>query len=177
MTEFGKRLNEMTVRATSPDSNVRAVLRGRGQASISLTSADVLDQYSNVEALAGQIAHAIERVMSGAEQGRRKLVDEFSRLRVDDTPHWDAERRRYRADRDELPARGKSPHDIVRVETAGLRTWTVGIRPGALERVTAAELCSEVNHAVKDVHRNYAQRLYELKKQRFGDVGPEPKSS
>lgn len=70
-------------------------------------------------------------------------------------------------------------HDpgMVHIEAAGLRTWTVGIRPGALERVTAAELCSEVNHAVKDVHRNYAQRLYELKKQRFGDVGPEPKSS
>lgn len=157
-----------TVRVKSPDGNIQATLRDRGRVSITVNSGSVLSQYQEARMLESQLSRVIEQVMAEADAGRGRPADIGSPLRVDDTVHADAARRRYWTQRDELTGTGRSPDGLIRIHTTGLRTWSTQVDAAQWRRCTGAGPSAAVNHALAAARRDYAQKLLRLG---HGDVG------
>ncbi|HZE41864.1 MAG TPA: hypothetical protein VE172_23950 [Stackebrandtia sp.] len=174
MSDIGDMINDMTVRAQSPDKRIRAMLRGRGLPTVSFASPDGYAQYRDVESLASQVSTAIERVMAGVDQGRRALIREKTHLSTAEGPHWDASRRRMHEELRDLKSWGESVKGVVRVETVGLRAWRVRIRPGSLERLKAGEFLREVNSAIAVAEHAHRVNEHEVKAKYLGSFGAPP---
>lgn|GEM_PF-4246281 len=170
MSELRARLNELKVRALSPDGKVRALAKGRSQPIVSFAERDDYAKYRDAASLADEVSGALERAFKGQEDGRKMIVDKFSRLERDDAEHWDAEVRRMYSELNSTSVTGHSGSDTVRVTTVGLRSWRVRIRPGTLETMTPERFCGEVNAAVRDAHQRYLGAMRRMKSDTFGGM-------
>lgn len=173
MSELGSRLNELRARALSPDKQVRAMIKGRGQPTVSFAEPGDYASYQHTPVLAEQVSVALNRVVEGAEKARREIIARHSRVAGAGQPHWDATMRRMYEDVNTTPVEGRSPRNLVRVSTAGLKTWHVRIRPDALEQVGASEFCAEVNTAILEAAQQYTSALRRAKTETLGDLRPQ----
>jgi len=170
MPDLAALLARMTVRVTSPDGRVRAELRGR-RVAVSFASAEAYSGYRDATVLASQVSAVLTSAYAAADRGRRRLVDEHTSLHVEDGPHWDPGRRRLHEEWDALQAVGESSGGRVRVTVVGLREWRVAIVAGTLQRLNAARFLGELDAAVSDARRAYAEALYDLKTAHLGRLG------
>lgn len=163
MSELRTRLNELTVRALSPDGRVRALLKGRRQPVISFADRDDYGKYRDAAALAGEVSGALERAFKGRDDGRKMIVDKYSRLERDESEHWNATVRRMYTELHSTTVTGHSSGDTIRVDTKGMRSFRVRIKPGTLDAMTPEQFCAEVNIAVRDAYSRYIGTMRRMK--------------
>ncbi|CAM3280737.1 hypothetical protein [Stackebrandtia soli] len=173
MGEFGRRLDDLTIRALSPDGRIRAVLRGRGQAVVSFADPEDFYDYNDADRVCDQVSELLDRVYDGLKRGRAELVAKHTRLEPNTGPHWDVRVRRMREELDGLTVDGEAQGDAVRVRTVGLRSWRVRIRPGMYENMTAEQFCRAVNGCVQDACGRYLSEMRSVKTKTLGDLAPD----
>lgn len=168
--EFARKLDEMTVRAKSPDGRVLGELRGGRQIEVGFADEEAYWEYGDEAELADQLTAVLSGLMSGRRQGREALVREATGREPGDGRHWNARRRRFRDERDLILARGVSHDRWAQVESVGLLDWKVSIAQGALEQLDGDSLCAEVQVAFAEMWEDHAEELYLLKQEVYGEA-------
>ncbi|GAA4901567.1 hypothetical protein LX16_0395 [Stackebrandtia albiflava] len=171
MGQLGRHLNEMTIRAVSPDRRIRVLIRGRGQPTVSFADPEAFADYRDAETLASEVSAALDRASQGLEEGRRKVVDRFARQPWSMGEHWNGDMRRMYQEINDNPVEGFSGAN-VRVATRGLKRWRVRIRPGALQTLTAQKFLSEVNIAIRLANQQYFSTMRRVKSKTLGGTTP-----
>lgn len=171
MGRLQRQLDDLTVRAVSPDGRIRVLVKGRAVPRVAFTDHDDYAAYPDGGALASQVAVALQRATEAAEEARRAAVARLSRLKPNNL-HWNADRRRMYEEINGTAVEGRSGFDDVRVTRTGMTGWTVGIRPGSLSHMTAADFCSQVNQAIQDADRGYLAMMRTVKTRAMGALGP-----
>ncbi|WP_415647441.1 hypothetical protein [Stackebrandtia soli] len=126
-------------------------------------SGNAFQDYRDAGSLAGQLSGALTELMSKRRATVIAAMERVSGQTVEDGPHWDARRRRFREERDALVAAGLSDDGLIDIETVGLRDWDVDVEPYALSRLTASGFTGSFASAMTDLWQNHTVVLTELK--------------
>lgn len=169
MSELARHLNGLTVEALSPDGRIRAVAAGLGRPRIQFDDPDEFNAYRDTSTLSVESGTALTRAVAQWRKQRHDLIDKYARANHNG-PHWDVHRRQMYAQLEQTQVQGQAPKDLVRVITTGLVSWRVGIRPGALEELTAGAFCTATNAAIQDAAREHRKAMQKLKSQYLGDL-------
>lgn len=171
MSKLARHLDDLTVEALSPDGRIRAVVEGRNQPRIHFDDPAQFTMYRDTSTLSTESGTALNRAVSQWRKQHKDAVDKYARANHSG-PHWDAGRRRMYTQFEQIQVQGRAPVDLVRVITTGLMSWTVGVRPGALESLSASVFCTAVNAAIQDASRQYYTAMQKLKAKVLVDLDP-----
>ncbi|MEU4426100.1 hypothetical protein AB0F81_36230 [Actinoplanes sp. NPDC024001] len=162
MTSLREQLDDLRVRATTPDGAMTAELHGRS--ALRLTFArGWYDRSTDDEvtrkltALAGRLWVARTREywrILGAESGEY-LTGEDRALGT----RADA----YREGRNALVAEGRSENGRVTIRVSGMRSWTVDVIPGTIHTCDEHEFAAMVEQAGAELIRDQYRKIARLK--------------
>lgn len=170
MTKLTERRERMTITATSPDGNIKVILRRERQIRCEFRTADVFHQYGATD-LAMQLSAMLCEMEEGRRRGVRQVYQASGWPVVDpDKPHWDAQRRRYREALREAEARGKSAQGLVLLKsTAVPDRYQVKVHPKAFEELDADGFWNEVYSAYADLRTDAQVKRNELRREYLPD--------
>ena len=166
MTKISSSLNSIVIEAKSPDRRICGELSSWDQIEVWFDDEDAYIQYER-ESLEHQVSALLKSLMTVRERARKEVLGQFEGWQSDKT-HWDARRRRYRTELDEIMAEGTSGSGRITIYRVGLLDWMVAVKPNALDNLDEDEFCSEVESALASLKRDYALKVYEMKKEHFG---------
>lgn len=166
-SEFGRRLEALTVRVTSPDGHILASVKGRGSPVVSFDSPESIERYRSADDLARQVNTTLGRAMLARSDGRKYIVEKFSRLVVRSEANDDEEASEFQLKCSDLVGYGFSPSELIDVATIGLRDWEVDIDADLFLRIESAELCAELNAAIRQASSSYAAKVRDLRNTMF----------
>jgi len=159
-------LDGLTVRVTSPDNQIRAVIRHPHEVSVEFRPG-AYARY-DAAALERQLTRLAALCWTGFRRGltQASTADGISFL-VDDEHDPSTAGRAYRAALAELEARADSPGGWVRLATKGFLRWKIAIKPEALQRLSEQEFLSEANAALRRVFAEHDSKVMMLKDEHF----------
>ncbi|MGH8793382.1 MAG: hypothetical protein ACRDXX_12140 [Stackebrandtia sp.] len=165
MTSLVRHLEQLTVTATSPDGKIKVALRDEGRILCGFRGKDDFRAYG-----AGELSRQLGAMFSSLEEGRRRGVRqayEASGWDVEDeAPHWDAQRRRYRAALSGAEVRGRSRGGLVLFKASGdLENCQVKVHPKALEELEADQFLFELHSAYAALRLDRKLKRNELKRE------------
>lgn len=161
----GDRLDNLRVETSSPDGQVTGVLRPPSELAIAF-SYDRYRHYTERD-LEHQLSVLVEQLWTEYREARlAAVVEATGRSAGEDTP-WDANSRRYRAERDESRYEGMSNGRSVFVRSTGLLRWRFVIRDGALHALGEAALAADVASGYAALMRDCHQKLNRLRDKHF----------
>lgn len=172
LREYAEKLTAMTVRAQSPDDRVLGTFRGDDRIEVGFADHEAYYEYQEETALAHQISTLLNSMSQARADGSKALLREANGRDRDDDSHWNAKRRRFREERDGFLAEGKSHGGHVQISAIGLRNWTVSVSRGTFETMDEEQFLAEFDSAISEFWDDYAQELYLLKVEIYGNVGP-----
>ncbi|ADD44432.1 hypothetical protein [Stackebrandtia nassauensis] len=168
MGRLADTLDALSVRALSPDHRIQGQLHHRTKVDISFTSEDSYYEYKSEQAVAAQLSAVLNALIVGRNEGFCAAVREVTDLRLDDRPHWDARRRRFREERDGAPLEGQSAGGWLTVASVGLRDANATVKPGAFDELDASGFLIEVHSAIADLWKDQAMAMSYLRRTHFG---------
>lgn len=171
MGQVAERLDSMTIRAQSPDGNVTLTLHKRTQVELSFREYSY-EEYDESR-LGRQLEAAARGLTDACRQARRAVVAEANGQEQlpEAVSHWNAQRRRFQAERDELAVAGFSRDGRIEITTVGLHEWYVSIESGALDDLSESAFVAMADSAVADLLDVHHLQMYELKTKIYGRVG------
>ena len=159
-------LDGLTVRVTSPDNQIRAVIRHPHEVALEFRPG----AYARYEipSLERQLTQLAALCWTGFRRGltQAATADGTSFL-VDDEHDPSTAGRAYRAALAELEARAESPGGWLRLATKGFLRWKVAIKPDALERLSEQDFLAETTGALRRVFAEHDYKVMMLKDEHF----------
>lgn len=172
MGEVADRLAALTVRVSSPDANIQAIVRAGSIASVHFRPGAYVAYTEN--ALAYQIARTATLLFVGHERGVAQIMQDAGLgRRKDPAQALDEAERRYLERVFAIPADGTGPLKLVRLRTVGMMKWECRIAPGTLQRLTEDRFLDELTAAGTAVLRRTEYEAAILKDECFGLGIPE----
>jgi len=172
MGEVADRLAALTVRVSSPDTNIQATARAGRIASIHFRPGSYTGYTENV--LASQIARTATLLFVGHERGVSQIMEKAGlRRRKDPAQALDEAERRYLERAFAIEADGTGPQKLVRLRTVGMMKWECRIEPGTLKRLAEDRFLNELTAAGSAVLRRTEYEAAILKDECFGLGIPE----
>lgn len=168
MGRLADKLDALTVRALSPDRQIQGELRQRTKIDISFAAEGSYYEYKSEQSIAAQLSAVLNALIIGRHEGFRAAVREVTDLTLDDHPHWDARRRRFREERDNAPLEGQSASGWLKVTSVGLRDAKATVAPGAFEELDASGFLAEVQSAIADLWKDQAMAMSYLRRTHTG---------
>lgn len=174
MARVAERLDTLTVRGHSPDQRIHAQLSRRREIEFVFDDEDAYYEYETEAELARQLSALLNGVMAGYRDGRKAALEAATGRELSEGPHWDAQRRRFREERERILATGFAADRKLQIDAVGLRDWEVIISPGAAADWNHEQICSLLPVAFKNLLQDYRRELHALKEEVYGRVGVRP---
>lgn len=162
MGEIADRIAQLRVEVTSPGKNLKAILDGHGTLFIGLrpSSYERLTEMG----LATQLADVLDLVSEAYQSAMDRIVDVATgRPSVRGREEWDAKRRRYFIEREEIKAYGRSPSGHIELDLFELRQWNATIAPGTLNELSRHDFEQEAEGAVTAALADFSRQEFQLK--------------
>lgn len=165
MATITDRLDAMSITATSPDSQIKAVVRHPG--TLTLHFAPGTYAHYDEATLAHQLSQLATLCMAGYVRGYREATGRATTM-ADDRP--DPKKREYRRELKELGNYGVSDGNNIKVRATGMMGWEVRIRPGTVARLSGEEFSAEAASALRKLVSQHRREVTKLKDKHF-DLG------
>lgn len=167
MTQLSNKLDTMTIRVTSPDGRIMARLTNLRSVSVKFRE-DAFDQYrDDPDSLPPQLAAALNTLWNTYRDSVSELFAEAGGVPDGPDGHWDANRRRYRAERDALECVAMSPGRLVKMRCRNRTDFAVKVKPGALDTVEEQQFVAEINAALMGLRVERTRLIADLKDRYF----------
>lgn len=168
MTTLSDKIDNMTIRVTSPDGNIMAKLHNLYSVRISFRPGSYPSY--DADGLTSQLAALLTTVWETRRTTVRDLFADDGGLEPLREPHWDANRRRFREGLRNLRLRGASIGGLVKVRSTGMASFECRIKPGSLDSLTENQFVAEFNTALRALEADRRHQTAKLKDQHF-DMG------
>ena len=169
MDDLSTRLRNVTVTVTSPDSNLRARVRGRRLDALRFRPG-AYQRYREAD-LAHQLARTATLLFIGRDRAVGRLIEEAGLIRRRDPAEArDKAERRYMETVHTMPVVGAGAEERVRFRIEGMARWDCRIEPGTLRRLDEAAFITETTQAANDLLRR-ARHETMLAKDEYFNLG------
>lgn len=159
-----ERVEQLVVTVASPDGNVIGELAYGGRARFGFRSDSAYQSYDSVRTVAAQFTSVLNELYERRRGAKRRIATEAGQeVARSDEPHWDARRRRYRAQLADVSAAGTSRGALVAVAAVGMRRYSVAIQPRALE-LPVGEFVDEFEYAYFSCWNDHRMKVAELRR-------------
>lgn len=164
---IAEKLDGLTIRASSPDGNIRSVLEGRTKLRLEFRP-DGYRAYTERE-LEHQLSRLATLTWTSYRRGYTEIVTSAG-LEVVFEPgdEWNSHDREYQKVRLEVEGRGESGDGTVRTRTQALLRWQFKIKDGTVKRLPEADFTRETLSAVRLAIKDYQSQSAELRQKYFG---------
>lgn len=168
MGELADSVKAITVQVTSPDNNLRAVLRNDGDITVDFRPKSY-PQYTERD-LAHQITRVATLLYTGYYRAYGKVVEKFNMdiKRGPEDARSPAEHG-YFSDRATLQVVGAGDRKLVRLKATGLLNWECRIAQGTIEQLSEDEFKSELHSAIRNFLSRYRAKITSLRGEHFDD--------
>jgi hypothetical protein len=168
MDDLGDRLVSLTVAATSPDGQIRAVWGDQGRNVDIEFRPGSYRRYSEA-ALARELSRLAMRVTAAYVRAQTKLIDEaIPDVLHDDAIEYGPEDREYRRRLRAIKTGAKSPDGRIVMVSHSLVRWAVRITDGTIRTVPEETFTSNLISVVREVLARHRSEVLKLKDERFG---------
>lgn len=164
MARLGEILDAMIVDAQSPDGKIAARLSNRKEFRFAFRDAQDFNRYPSTCELAAQTQALLTKLMDRRKEMQYAAIETATGQKVNDGLHWDANRRAYRNQRDQITAVGSAHEGRVSVATVGLRYWKVKVAPEAFEAYVAVQYCDALRTAMTELRSDHFAQVLKLQK-------------
>ncbi|HZE38297.1 MAG TPA: hypothetical protein VE172_05745 [Stackebrandtia sp.] len=163
MSEFETRYHRMTVTATSPDGEITGTMNNQLRLSVTFVHEDAFYDYDG-EALAHQLGALLRGLDAGRQRGVRAIYTQAGMTVSDsDSPHWDANERRYHAGLRELASLGHSATGAIEIAAFGTLTGhQVTIDSHHLGDMELREFLSQLHDAYRNLIQDFREQQQQL---------------
>jgi hypothetical protein len=163
-------LDEMRVRVSSPDGRITAELHGEYAIRVSFAP---LAYQSYTEA---ELEAELERSAPVVYAERTRSYYTALGAAHDTTVHGERPAlsirdKEFDAARREILAQGRSHDGSVSITSRGLRSWSVSIEEGALDRLPESAFCSRLSQAVQELIVDQLAQVRALKDRVYDRTG------
>lgn len=163
MGRVAKAFDALRIRSLSPDRRIQGELRNRKVVSVDFVSEDDYYLYSSENELSRQLTAVVRSLFVARDEGFRAVIHELTDLSVDVGPHWDAQVRRFREERDSTEFEGLSTGEWVKITVVGMRDAAACVTKGALDNLSADEFLDEFQSAISDFWSDYSEVMVMLR--------------
>lgn len=158
----GEQLNAMIIRVTSSDGAIQAKLRHESDIALRFLG-DAFHRFEESD-LEHQLGRVLTQLAVGWIKGRRQILEHAGLDLYDEKhPHWDARRREFERERDQLTVQAASPDGRVKVGTRGMSQFKVAIKPGTIAATDEHEFIAQLKGAVAQLTTDYTEALQDLR--------------
>ncbi|MGA5305434.1 hypothetical protein ACPCHT_36430 [Nucisporomicrobium flavum] len=167
MGELADRVDSMRVRVSTPDGAITAELYDRSKLTLTFLQGwyDLCDD-SDLERRLATLAQLLW-VARTREYWRTFSDVAGETVTGEDTP-VSARDLDWRAERDELVARGYSPDGRIAVKAVGMRQWEVHISPGTVRALSEHEFAEAAAQAAGELINDQFAKIAELSNKYYG---------
>ena len=153
MGVIADKLDNMAIKANSPDQNIAAMISNRTKVSLKFNP-NTYNSYSE-----GSLEHQLSRLAELAwinwQRGYEEVLHSRDMRVMKPSLAKDEDTRKFLENRFDIESFGSSNDDNVRVKTRGLRHWKVRIRPGTISELEEETFCRSCLEAVAMVIDDY----------------------
>lgn len=160
------RLDSMRIETSSPDGQVVGVFRPRAM-EVSVQFRGGSYRHYREPGLGYQLSALATRWWTEFERDQDAAVAEATGRPVVKSEPWDANQRRFRAEKAETVFEGMSARAYVFVQCTGLRRWQVVVRDGALSALDEHEFAAEVASGYAAMMRDCRSKTAQLHKKHY----------
>lgn len=159
------RLDGLRIETSSPDGLVTGTFRL--EHGVSIQFRDNAYRHYRERGLEHQLSALAARWWRDYLRARDTAVAEASIRPVDDDEPWDANSRRFRAERDASGFQGMSARGYVYVQSTGLLRWQIIIRDGALSALDEDGFADELRSGYAAMMTDYRVKLMRLRDKHY----------
>ncbi|HZE37754.1 MAG TPA: hypothetical protein VE172_02995 [Stackebrandtia sp.] len=161
------RLDSMVVKVSSPDGLITGEYRPNQGGVVVDFAGDGFRRYRE-RGLERQLAAVAQRFWRGYRTAYDRALAEATGRPTTHGEYWEADRRRYWAERDATSYEGMSAGECVYFHSVGLRDFNVVIRDGWLAGSTKERFAREVATGFSAMMSDYRTKLARLRDKHYG---------
>lgn len=162
---YAEAMEQMRVRATSPDGNITGTMDGLSGGEISF--AEGTYRHYTERSLEHQLSVLAKLLMVGRRRAQREALEAATGMTASAEDPTKAEplRRRFLERWAELNSAGMSPSACFYLSATGMRDYHVVIKDGTLRRLSEPELVDEIRGAITALLDDQARNAKALHKE------------
>ncbi|GID91351.1 hypothetical protein ACFQFC_10855 [Amorphoplanes digitatis] len=167
MGEFADRIDTMLVRASTPDGAIAGELRDRDRLTLTFRQGwyDLCDDH-DLERRLAVLANLLW--VSRTREYWRAFSDVTGQTVTGEDRPISARDVDWRAERDELVARGYSADGRISVKAVGMRQWEVHIAPGTVRGLSEHEFAAAAAQAAGELINHQFAQIAALSNKYYG---------
>ena len=174
MASIGKKLDSLTLRAVSPDGRIRITVKGGGNdVALEFKPKEYEEYYKRKDSqiICDQMRKALILIVNEFIRTHNRIFEDHGyTIYSPDRPHWHAQKRLFIEEKSQIKASGISNDRIMRVRSVGMRKYDIAVKQGDWIEQDEEAFKQTFLSAVKNMQRDYRQKVHELK---LSILGPE----
>lgn len=164
MTSLRKIMDAMKVRVTSPDGGIEGILYGGQRVEIKFFNDNYYDY--DKDRLCTQLEGILRLWATGHQRGRIDVLQQFGRTPLQPgEEHWNKNKRDMRKEAAESEVSGFSVNESIRIDSVGLRSFSVQFEDQILDELNQDEFNLEFTSAVADMITDWRMVTSALRKE------------